>query len=93
MLGKVVEESQRVGFTPAKLGRQIEDRRGLGGDAVETPHNLRGEFQHVFREKSPAEKPLRVRVNLGRSAIANLVEMHSKFGGVERPAFAQILAR
>ena len=71
MFRKVVEKRQRVGFAATKLRRKIEYGGSLRGHSVEASHYLRGEFQHVLRQKCPGEELLWLGVHVWRRTVAH----------------------
>ena len=79
MFSQMVEKSEGVGFPAAELRGKVEDRRCFCRHPIHPPDHLRGKLQHVLCQEGAREKLLRVCVNLRSIAIADFVEVDSKF--------------
>jgi len=81
-----------VGFAAAELGGQVEDRAGFGPLAGETPHDFDGQGGEVPGEIGAGKEAVGLLV-VGRSTvIADVIQVDSKFGGVEGLPFTKVFA-
>ena len=90
--GEVEQEGEGVGFAAAELGGQVEHRAGLGAVPGEAPDDFGGQGGQVLREVGPREEAVGLLVIRRGAPVTDVVQVNSKFGGVERFAFAEILA-
>src|SRR5215217_3171614 len=82
-----------MGLAATKLGRQVEDGRGLDGDPRKPSHGLSCEVNQVMRQVGPLKESLRLLVVLRSTPCPDVVEVNGELGGVEQFALAQVLAR
>jgi hypothetical protein len=81
-----------VGFAPAKLGGHVEHGRGFGLDARQAANDLGGQGGEILGQVGALEKLLGFLVNVRGLPGLHLIQMHGKFGGIQRFAFPQIFA-
>ena len=74
----MVQERQRVSLAAAKLGHQVEDRRGFGALTSQSPQHLAAKCHQCLCEVGALEKFSRARIDRCGAPIANLVEMNGK---------------
>ncbi len=82
-----------MGLSSPKLGGQVEYRGGLCFLPGQPPDDLGCQACQVLREIGALEKLFGVLVDLRRSLVTDLIQVHGELGSVERPAFSQILSR
>ena len=82
-----------MGFPPTKLGREVVDSRRLHADAGEPSDDTTAEFLQATGEKCSVKEALRILVVFRRPSVPDVVKVDGEFGGVERSAVAEILAR
>ena len=82
-----------VVLTGTELGGQVEDRAGLGAVAGKAADDLGGQRGEVLGEIGAGEEAVRLLVVRRGAVVADVVEVDGKFGGVERFALAEVLAR
>jgi len=75
----MIEQSQSVSFTTAKLGREIENGGGLDFDAGKPPNCSCCQFGQILSKEGTVEEPLWFLIISGCAIVANVVEMNCKF--------------
>ena len=88
----MAERQHGVGLAAAELRGQVEYRRGLDFDAGEPPNSKRRQFGQIFRQESAIKEPGRLLIIGRRTVVAHMVEVDSKFRGVEGATVSEVFA-